>query len=48
MRMRLLFLNAGNRHVVTVHIETSDRASFDDFVEAATPIVESFEFGATP
>jgi hypothetical protein len=48
MRMRLLFLDAGSHHVVTVHIETSDRAGFEDFVEAATPIVESFDFSATP
>jgi hypothetical protein len=48
MRMRLLFLDAGNHHVVTVHIETSDREGFDDFVEAATPIVESFDFSVTP
>lgn len=47
MRMRLLFLDAGDHHVVTVHIETSDRAVFEDFVEAATPIVESFDFSAT-
>ena len=48
MRMRLLFLDAGDHHVVTVHVETSDRSSFESFVEGATPIVESLDFGATP
>jgi hypothetical protein len=31
---------------VTVHVETGDEASFKGFVEAATPVVESFDFGA--
>lgn len=41
-RMRLFFL-AGGEHVVTVHVETSDAASFDALLEAATPILESLE-----
>jgi hypothetical protein len=43
-RLRLHFLDAGDGHVVTVHVETGDPASFEGFVEAATPIVQSFEF----
>ncbi len=53
-RLRLYFLDADEGHVVTVPVETGDEASFEAFVEAATPIVESFhfvegfDFGATP
>lgn len=45
-RLRLFFLDAGDGHTVTVHVETGDEASFEAFVEAAMPVVESFEFGA--
>lgn len=43
-RLRLYFLDAGNGHVVTVHVETADGASFEDLVESAAPVVESFVF----
>jgi hypothetical protein len=47
-RLRLYFLDAGGSRVVTVHVETSDEASFEGFVEGATPILQSFEFSAAP
>lgn len=47
-RLRLYFLAAGGDRVVTVHVETTDEADFERFVEAATPILESFDFGAAP
>jgi len=45
-RLRLHFLDAGNGHTVTVHIEATNEASFEKFIEIATPIVEGFEFEA--
>ena len=47
-QFRLYFLDAGDDHTVTVHIDTTDEASFEGFVGAAMPIVEAFQFGATP
>lgn len=47
-RLRLYFLAAGDERTVTVHVETGDEASFEAFVEAAQPIVESFDFGSSP
>lgn len=46
IRMLLYVLDAGQDHTVTVHLETLDEASFEDFVQAATPIVESIRFAA--
>jgi len=44
-RLRLFFLDAGGGHVVTVHVETGGEERFQDFLEVAMPIAESFEFG---
>lgn len=43
-RLRLYFLDAGDGHTVTVHVETSDTATFEDFLEVAMHVVESFDF----
>lgn len=44
-RLRFYVLDAGDGHTATIHVETDDEASFEAFVDAATPIVESFDFG---
>lgn len=47
-RLRLFILDAGDGHTVLIDIQAAEAADFDAFVAAATPVVESFEFGSAP
>jgi hypothetical protein len=44
MRTRLSFLDLGDGRTVTVHVEVFDAGIYEDFADAAMPIVESFGF----
>lgn len=44
---RLHILDAGGGHTVTVHVQAPHQ-DFEEFVELATPVVESFVFETTP
>jgi hypothetical protein len=43
-RYRLIFLETGEGHVVTVHVETPFETGFESFLAEAMPIVETFDF----